>query len=399
MAAAPIARHRILRLGPALVCVTRYTLGPVSASTTANALTVAYDASPLLGPLTGVGMAVHHMAATLSARDDVVLKRYACSFRATLHDDMARLPLPAAVAQRLWGAVPLPRVDRWLRPAQLIHGTNYTVPPSRLARIVTVYDCWFLRHPEQAGGDVGRAGKVLRRAVQSGAVVHAPSHATAEAVRELLGAERVEVIPLSALPAPQNIDAPAPVAELEGVPFVLALGTLERRKNLPRLVAAFGLLAASHPSLRLVIAGSDGDDRGAVDTAIDALANVARDRVMLTGRITTEAKQWLLGAATVLAYPSLDEGFGFPLLEAMQAGVPVVASTAGSIPEVAGDAARLVAPDDVDALAGALHAVIDDESLRSSLIAAGTERLEHFSWDATAESLANLYHRTVREGT
>ncbi|MEO6124180.1 MAG: glycosyltransferase family 1 protein [Ilumatobacteraceae bacterium] len=371
----------------------------MSAPTTASAITVAYDASPLLGPLTGVGMAVQHTANALAGRDDVVLKRYACSFRGTLLDDMTRLPLPAAVAQRLWGATSLPRVDRWLRPADLIHGTNYTVPPSRLPRIVTVYDCWFLRHPDQAGGDVGRAGKVLRRAVRSGAVVHATSDATADAVRELLDAERVEVIPLAALPAPLLTDTVAPVAELDGVPFVLALGTLERRKNLPRLIAAFGRIAGSHHDLRLVIAGSDGDDRPAIDAAIDALPIVARDRVMITGRIASGAKQWLLGAATVLAYPSLDEGFGFPILEAMQCGVAVVASTAGSIPEVAGDGALLVAADDVDALAGALQTVIDDPAVRSSLIAAGSERVGHFSWEVTATSLADLYHRTVREGT
>lgn len=368
---------------------------PVPAAT----LTVAYDAGPLLGPLTGVGMAVQHMAAALDRRDDVTLNRYACSFRGTLLGGMTRLPLPAAVAQRMWAATSLPRVDRWLRPADLIHGTNYTVPPSRLPRIVTVYDCWFLRHPQHAGGDVGRAGKVLRRAVATGAVVHASSHATASAVRDLLGAERVEVIPLAALPALELTNVAAPVAELEGVPFILALGTLERRKNLPRLIAAFGRIAAAQSTVRLVIAGADGDDRGPIDAAIDALAPAARDRVMLTGRITPASKQWLLGSATLLAYPSLDEGFGFPLLEAMQAGVPVVASTAGSIPEVAGDAALLVDADDVDALAAALQLVLADESVRSSLVSAGMKRVTQFSWTATASALADLYHRTVREGT
>lgn len=376
----------------------RYTLRPVTAHVDETHLTVAFDGGPLLGPLTGVGVAVQHIAESLEHRDDITLKRYSCSFRGSLQTGMSRLPLPAAVAHRLWGSMSLPRVDRWLRPADVIHGTNYTVPPSRLPRVVTVYDCWFLRNPDQANGDVGRAAKVLRRAVESGAVVHASSQATADSVRELLGAEQVEVIPLAALPAERAMDRVAPIAELVDVPFVLALGTLERRKNLPRLVEAFGRIAAAHPTLRLVLAGADGDDRPQIDLAIDALAANARDRVMLTGRIDPVSKQWLLGAARVLAYPSLDEGFGFPLLEAMQHRVPVVASTAGSIPEVAGDAALLVPADDIDGLAAALERVVSDDLLRARLIAAGDERLTLYSWENTADQLVALYRRLASEG-
>ena len=376
-------------------------------------ITVAYDAGPLLGPITGVGVATEQMAAALERRDDIVLRRYACSFRGTLHDGMTRLPIPAAIAHRLWGSMSAPRLDHWLRPADIVHGTNYTVPPSRLPRVVTVYDCWFLRHPEHAGGDVGRAGRVLRRAVATGAVVHASSHATADAVRELLGAARVHVVPLAAAPLPVSpapatpvsttpgSPAPAPAAPfagLDGAPFVLAIGTLERRKNLPRLIAAFGHVVPTHPGLRLVIVGGDGDDRESVDLAIDRLPEPARSGVLLTGRVDASTKQWLLDHARLLAYPSLDEGFGFPLLEAMQLGVPVVASTAGSIPEVAADAAVLVAPDDVDALAHAIASVLDDDDLRATLVERGHRRVEQFSWAATAAGLADLYRLVIQEG-
>ncbi|HRE03736.1 MAG TPA: glycosyltransferase, partial [Ilumatobacteraceae bacterium] len=239
-----------------------------------------------------------------------------------------------------------------MRPApraqvSVLHGTNYVVPPSRLPRVVTVYDCWFLRHPELADPAVHRAGLVLRRAVRTGATVHATSHATAAAVRDLLATDAVEVIPLAAPPtrpvavAPTMDDAPAIAGRLATRPYVLALGTIERRKNLPTLIAAFGRMDSAGSPL-LVIAGADGDDRAAVDAAIGQLDASARERVVLTGRIDDATKQWLLAHARVLAYPSLDEGFGFPLLEAMAADVPIVASTAGSIPEVAADAAVLV---------------------------------------------------------
>ena len=183
--------------------------------------------------------------------------------------------------------------------------------------------------------------------------------------------------------------AAAPIAELDGRPFVLAIGTLERRKNLPPLVDAFGRSPPSTRRCALVLAGADGDDRPPIDAAIDRAAAGSPQRVLLTGRVDDATKAWLLRHARVLAYPSLDEGFGFPLLEAMQAGVPVVASDAGSIPEVAGDAALLVDPRDVDALAAALERGAHRRPVRD---AAGRRRPtpagRTFSWADTAAAPA-----------
>ena len=365
-------------------------------------MTVAIDGSPLLGPLTGVGMAVDQITGALSHRSDVVLQPYALSLRGRLRPGMVRLPLPAAVAHRLWSRFDFPRLDRRLRTADVVHGTNYAVGPSRLPRVVTVYDCWFLRNTEQASPVVHRVGNVLRRAVSGGAVVHASSHATADAVRELLATDRVETIPLAALPRPipeTSADAPAPIAELAGVPFILAIGTLEKRKNLATLIAAFGQMATAHDGLELVLAGADGDDREAIDRALDTLPASLRERVMRTDRIDPDVKHWLLSNAQVLAYPSLDEGFGFPLLEAMQYGLPVVASTRGSIPEVAGDAALLVDPLDAGALAAALDVALTDSAERQRMIASGAARVASYSWEHTADQLASLYHRLAGEGS
>ncbi|MFZ1489345.1 MAG: glycosyltransferase, partial [Ilumatobacteraceae bacterium] len=106
---------------------------------------------------------------------------------------------------------------------------------------------------------------------------------------------------------------------------------------------------------------------------------------------------WLLTNAAALAYPSLDEGFGFPLLEAMAAGTPVVATSVGSIPEVAGDAAILCAPDDVAGLADALHRVLTDADERERLLAAGRRRLQAFDWEATALAMSALYRDLAGE--
>ena len=358
-----------------------------------STLRIGFDTSPLYGPRTGIGYAVEALQGELRQRSDIELVDYLMSVRARPTGHVRRLPLPAAIAHQLWASTGHPRVDRWLHDVDLVHGTNYVAPPSALPRLVSVYDCWFLRHPDHANPAVRLAGKVLRRAVDTGAVVHASSHATARALGEFLPGADVHTIHLAPLPlaAPPS-DSPIP--QLTGRPFIVAIGTLERRKNLPRLVAAFGLIATQEPDLQLVIAGSDGDDREAINAAIDALGTHA-NRVMFTGRVDDAVRSWLLHHAHVLAYPSLDEGFGFPLLDAMQAGVPIVASNAGSIPEVAGDAALLCEATDVMALASTLQTAIASPSVRAHLTAAGHQQLHQFSWQRCADEMAQLYRYVV----
>lgn len=356
-------------------------------------LVVAFDTGPLHGPLTGVGFATRHMRDALVSRGDVVLHEYVLSFRADLQPGTTRLPLPAALAQRSWATLDRPRVDRWLGAADLIHGTNYVAPPSRLPRVVTIHDVWFLRSARSAAPAVVRAGRVMTRALTSGAVAHVPSQATADALVSLVPGARARVVPLGPLP----LDAPAascPFPGLDGRPFVLAIGTLERRKNIPRLVEAFSRMRHEVDGLQLVLAGTDGDDAEAVRSAVDSTRT--GDAVTFTGRVDGADRSWLLRHAHVLAYPSLDEGFGFPLLDAMQAGVPVVASTAGSIPEVAGDAALLCAADDTDRLAALLLEACTDDGTRRRLVTAGHERLPSFSWANTAAGLTALYHSVLR---
>jgi len=362
---------------------------------------LALDVGPLHGHRTGIGSAVHALATTLRACAAVTLQPYVLSFRSRPEPPTRRLPLPAAVAHEVWSRLDGPRLDGWLGDIEVVHGTNYIVPPSRHPAVVSVYDCWFLTHPEQAAPAVRRAGEVLRRRVRAGVTVHASSHATATQVRDVLGAERVEVVHLGplAVPDPAPPRPPSPwAAALADRPFVLALGTLERRKDVPTLVSAFRALAADHRNARLVIAGAAGDDADAVQAAVGALDPATRRAVVRPGPVDDATKSWLLRHARALAYPSLDEGFGFPILEAQQIGLPVVATCAGSIPEVAGDGAALVPVGDGDALAGALAVALDDDSRRAELIAAGRANVARFSWHATARGLVDVYRRLRDEG-
>jgi len=355
-----------------------------------NPLRVAFDVGPLAGPRTGVGHAVAAMRDCLVDSGDVELAPYIVSFRSRPPRGTRRLPLPALVGHRVWAVSDWPRVDRFLGTPDVVHGTNYVVPPCRAPQVVSVYDCWFLRHPTLANGAVHQAGRVLRRAIERGATVHASSASTAAEIADLFPGAHVATIPLAAVPIPDAAADP-PIPALVDRPFIAAIGTLERRKNLSILVEAFGLLASEHDEILLVLAGADGDDRPAINSAIDALDPAAARRVVMTGRVDELARSWLLRNATVLAYPSLDEGFGFPLLDAMQVGVPIAASNRGSIPEVCGPAGLLCDADDVIALATNLASAAFDADVRARLLAAATAQLATFSWQQCATDLVALY--------
>ena len=361
-------------------------------------LSVAFDVGPLYGHRTGVGVAADGMMAALGRVDGVRLTPYLTSYRTDPETGHQRLPLPAGVAMRLWSRTGRPRADRWLRDVDVVHGTNYVAPPSKLPTVISVYDCWFLDHPRDATRTVRRAGRVLRRAAAHGAWIHTSSDATAVRARELLATDRVRTVHLGAPVVEHPGRDRPPVAErLGGRPYVLAVGTEERRKGIPLLVAAFARVALDQRDLRLVLAGAPGDDTPAIDEAIEALRPEVRERVLRLGPIDEAGKAWLLRQTAAVAYPSLDEGFGFPVIEAQVSGTPVVATAVGSIPEIAGDGAELVSERDPDRFAEALARVLTDGTRRLELLEAGYRNRLRFSWSTTARGLVDLYRTAEAE--
>jgi glycosyltransferase involved in cell wall biosynthesis len=361
---------------------------------------VAVDATPLLGVRTGVGSSVAGFVASVLTDPNIDVIGYGLSATAgrslppALPDSVRsgrNVPIPATALLWTWARFDHPAIELWTGPVDVVHGTNFVVPPSRhAARLVTVHDLTPVRYPELCSPTSLRYPDLIRRAIDNGASVHTVSRFVAEEVIDHFDIDpaRVHAIHngLTPLSPPLRRDDSEP-------PYILAIGTVEPRKGLIDLVAAFDRIADSVPDLHLRIAGPAGWDEDALGVDIRSSRHAAR--IQRSGWV--EDRSSLIAGARVLAYPSLYEGFGLPPLEAMSLGVPVVATTAGAIPEVVGDAAMLVAPRDQAGLAEALLVVVRDAATRDRLIAAGTERARSFSWQRAGRHMADLYRMLARD--
>ena len=293
----------------------------------------------------------------------------------------------------------LPRLVRG-QGVQLLHSLGTTAPsrPGAVS-VVTLLDVIYARHPEAHTLAMRMGMRLLvPRAARSADRVIAISEAAAADISEVLGVprERIDVTHLGGRPP-----GPAtPEAELRArldlgdAPLVLSVSARRPHKNLPRLLQAFARLRVE-PAPTLVLPGYSTEFEGGIEAEVHDLG--IADRVRILGWTQDEDLEGLYGAATCFVFPSLAEGFGLPVLEAMQRGVPVACSNASSLPEVAGDAARYFDPLDVAEIAAALDQLLGDPAMREKLAAAGRRRAELFSWERTARETAAGYERAWSE--
>jgi len=384
--------------------------GPTT--TFADGPAVALDYTPAYEQGGGIGRYVRELAAALARVDGRTSYRLfvAGAARAALPPPpgsnfswRATRLTPRHLA-RIWhrAHIPLP-VEVFTGPVGLYHAADFVLPPHlpSTKTLLTVHDLSFVQVPETASPRLkAYLDAVVPRSVRRADHVLADSEAT-----------RLDLINLYRLP-PEKITVllsgvdsrfrPAGAAEvarvrakyrLNGMEFMLSVGTVQPRKNYVRLAQALALLRQRGHDLHLVVVGGAGwlespIHQGVRDASMEPF-------VHFTGFADDADLPALYTAARCLAFPSLYEGFGLPVLEAMACGTPVVTSAISSLPEVAADAALLVDPYDVEAIAWAVERAISDSGLRRELVSKGAARAAHFTWEAAARNLLGIYARLL----
>jgi glycosyltransferase involved in cell wall biosynthesis len=376
---------------------------------------IAIDYTPALTQVAGIGRYTRALVgALLDEPDDLeyVLYYARATTRPTGEGAVRRngvatraLPLSERALTILWHRLRLPLpMEVFTGHVDLVHSPNYLLPPRRRARgIVTVLDLSFLLYPECADrGLVAFLEQAVPLSVAAADLVVAISEQTKRDLVALLDVppERVAVVPLGVEPHFRPMTDEAALAAVRarlGIaePFILSVGTLEPRKNLTLLIAAFARLKRGRRwPHRLVLAGQPGWLYEDVFRAVERFG--LADDVIFPGYVAEADLPALYSAADVFAYPSRYEGFGLPPLEALACGTPVVCADASSLPEVVGDAALLVPPTDEAALATALERLLEDTTLRATLRQRGLARAARFTWAACAAQMRELYRRVAQ---
>ena len=372
------------------------------------------DYRPALRDRTGVGEWVHQLALNLltlkSAGDES-----AAGLELTLWSSSWRdRPAPSALRELsgarfvdrrvpvrpltwAWNRVGWPPVEALTSQRfDVVHSTTPLLLPARSGlRACTVYDLDFLAHPDRARGEMRRDfPKLVHAHTAKADLVVTISEYSKRQIEARLGVapERIAVCRPG---VPAWITGPLPPRPAGAPGHVLFVGTLEPRKNIPALLAAYRLLAERQPSApRLVLAGqaTPAADAWLSETKAPPL----RGRVVVEGYVSNKRRAELYAGADMVVLPSLDEGFGLPALEAMALGIPVVTSNVGALPEVVGDAGILVDPADVAGLAGALERVHTEPRAAARMREAGITRARQFSWPASARVMIGAYAEALR---
>lgn len=307
-----------------------------------------------------------------------------------------QLYFPRRLLECLWHSVDWPPIEVFCGSVDLFHGLHFILPPSRKAlKVLTVHDLTYLKFPdyftERRLNERGYR-QLLPRALARAHAVIAVSHKTREDLIDLMRfpEDKVRVIHEGVEPhffVPLEERKAADIRQRYGLisPYLIFLvGTPEPRKNLANTVTAVRRAA---PKLNLALVGPQKPLRKLIGDNVQ--------HVTFTDVVSDEHLPALLSGAQISLYPSLYEGFGLPVLESMASGVPVIASNRGALPEVAGEAAILIDPEDVDSMAEAISALLADETLQRRLAVMGKKRAAEFSWRKTALETLALYRELI----
>lgn len=351
---------------------------------------VALDVTPELIAATGVARYTRELRGALQAREDVAVRPFGLGRRSEpLPAGVRHLGVPLRAVHAAWRATGLPRAEQITGPVDVVHSLDLVPPPTRQPLVVTVHDLVTSDlpglHPRRSGEMQRRQLAGLRRA----AAIAAVSQSTAKALEAIgVNPARLHVTPNGLTQLPPAEDPPVPRR-----PFVLVVGTLEPRKGHDLLLEA---VAAASTDVAIVFAGPPNGRDEELRALADRLGLASR--LTILGRVSDGVLAGLYRDAALLCMPSLGEGFGLPILEAMAAGAPVLASGLPALREVAGTAAEFTAPGDVTALSAALERLVGDPERLEQMRGLGRRRAERFTWQATAEATAAAYRAALDAG-
>jgi glycosyltransferase involved in cell wall biosynthesis len=308
---------------------------------------------------------------------------------------------------RIWhrARLPLP-VELVTGRLDLFHSPDFTLPPTMpgVPTVLTVHDLTFVRDPDSADERLrAYLGRVVPRSVRRATHVLADSKATRQDLIDLwdIPPEEISVVYCGVEPRFRPVVDPTVLANVRARynlgdrPYIFSVSTLQPRKNYRRLIQAFAPLAGRHQNLTLVIAGGKGWKYEEILAEPERLG--IGGRVLFPGFVAEPDLPALLSGAALFAYPSLYEGFGLPILEAMACGTPVIASDRSSLPEVVGDAGLQVDALDVEGLTAGMERLLTEEGLRTELIGRGAGRAANFTWERAARELLAVYNRFLKD--
>jgi glycosyltransferase involved in cell wall biosynthesis len=348
---------------------------------------VALDVTPALAGVTGVARYTLALTQALPSQQVDVRPFAIGRGRGSIPLGTRRVRLPLRLVQMGWRLGLPPWAEHLAAAPDLVHSCDLVPPPTRRPLVATVHDLAALERPDLHPARAVVQARARLEALGRVAAVFPNSQATASALaRHGIGGERVIVVPLAAGPRPTS-SASKPSA----LPYLLAVGEVAARKDYPTLLRAFATGAAGQH--RLVIVGPTGF-RG--EEVYDLAARLdLGDRVRFTGHVSDGTLASLYAGATALCFPSLAEGFGMPLVEAMQAELPIVASDIDATREVAADAALLFPAGDAAALAEALQRITTEADLRDRLTTVGRSRASLFTWERTVAATVAGYQKVL----
>lgn len=323
------------------------------------------------------------------------------------HVSFRQLPLSPRWLYRMWYRLRLPvPVQLFTGPVDLFHSPDFVLPPvlGNIPTILTVHDLSFAFYPETfTPALVNYLERVVPWSVRRATHVLADSESTRRDLIRLYGTQEEKITVLYSgvherFNTAQEDEARQAVRqkyEIGNAPFVFTVSTLQPRKNHQLLIRAFRDVAAQ-TDFNLIIAGGRGWLYEKMQGEV--VRQNLEGRVRFIGFVDDDDLPALYNAASLFVFPSLYEGFGLPLLEAMACGTPVITSNASSLPEVAGHAAVQVSPHDEAAWAQAMLRVGGDQSLRERLVSAGRQQAERFQWSRAARQLLDVYRRVLDKG-